>query len=136
MDRWFMKNWKIFLTLFMVFAAGIGVGVFGTRIVIRKFLQEAVANPDSIRTRMERELVRELRLNPEQSREVRTIMIEAHDQIREVRREVQPQVTAIVESAEKKIADKLNAEQKKRFDEFIAKRSLFHPRNVPLRERK
>jgi len=113
-----MKNWKSLLLLALVFFSGVAVGVVGTRVVVRRVVQQAIAHPEKVQFLMERNLTRKLRLDNGQQVKLHEILTEARTQLRELRREIQPQTAAVLRGTEEKIAAVLTPEQQARYEKF------------------
>ncbi|HLP77832.1 MAG TPA: hypothetical protein VK327_13045, partial [Candidatus Paceibacterota bacterium] len=80
-----MKRFKVWLLLVLVFLAGFAGGMVVTRGMVRHFVRNAIANPDVVRNRIERDINRKLRLDARQRKEVHQILVESHRQIRDLR---------------------------------------------------
>lgn len=116
-----MKNWKSLLLLALVFFAGVAVGVVGTRVVVRRVVQQAIAHPERVRSLMERNLTRKLRLDGEQQVKLHGILADAQGQLSGLRKEFQPQAAAVLHGADEKIAALLTPEQSARYEKFKEK---------------
>ena len=128
-----MKSFKPWLLLLLVFVAGAGVGVVGTRIVVRRVIQRIAAHPDLVRERIERQLDRTLDLTGDQRTHVHRALAEAHDRIQGLRREFQPRFLGIVENTETNIAAALNPGQRARFEKWIREREFLWKPSAPDR---
>ncbi len=115
-----MKRFKVWLLLALVFLAGFTGGVVVTRGVVRHFVRNAIANPDLVRNKIERDLNRKLRLDVRQRKEVHRILAESHRRLRELRQDFQPQLASILESTRKDIAGVLTPEQQAEFERLQA----------------
>ena len=113
-----MKNWKSLLLLALVFFSGMAVGVVGTRIVVRRVVQQAIAHPEKAQFLMERSLTRKLRLDSGQEVKLHEILSAARTQLRELRQEFQPQTAAVWRGTEEKIAAVLTSEQQARYEKL------------------
>jgi len=113
-----MKNWKSLLLLVLVFFAGLAVGVVGTRIVVRRVVQGAIAHPERVQTYMERNLTRRLRLDNDQQVKLHDILTDTRGQLTSLRKEFQPQAAEVLTDADKKISALLTPEQQERYDKF------------------
>jgi len=124
-----MTKLKPILLIVLVFAAGFAAGVVTTRIVVRRFVRNALVHPDLVRNRVEIELDRRLRLNPEQRAEVGRILVRTQTRIRALRQQFQPELADILRDAGDDISALLTPEQQRRFERFRAEREqLFLPR--------
>jgi len=111
-----MKNWKSLLLLALVFFSGVAVGVVGTRVVVRRVVQQAIAHPEKVQFLMERNLTRKLRLDHGQQVKLHEILTESRTQLRELRQEFQPQTAAVLRGTDEKIAALLTPEQQTRYE--------------------
>jgi hypothetical protein len=116
-----MKNWKSLLLLALVFFAGAAVGVVGTRVVVRRVVQQAIAHPEKMQSLMERNLTRKLRLDNDQQVKLHGILTDARGQLSGLRREFQPQAAAVLHGADDKIAALLTPDQQARYEKFKEK---------------
>jgi hypothetical protein len=113
-----MKVFKSLLLLALVFFAGIVIGVVGTRVVVRHAVQQAVLHPERVQAVIERNLARRLRLDGGQQAKLHEILSEAHGQLKDLRREYQPQVIVIVSHTEQQIDAILTPGQQARFEKL------------------
>jgi len=115
-----MKTLKPWLVLALVFVAGVLVGAVGTRLAVRHFVRTAIAQPEMLRERLERELVRRLDLTDEQKPRVRAALTRAHERVQALRAEFQPRLREILDDAGAEISATLTPEQRERFERFRA----------------
>jgi hypothetical protein len=115
-----MKNWKSILLLGLVFFAGVAVGVVGTRVVIRRVVQQTLAHPERAQFLLERNLKHKLRLDTDQQVQVHAILTDARGQLRDLRQELQPRAGAVLRATNDKISALLTPEQLARFDQLKA----------------
>jgi hypothetical protein len=120
-----MNKLKPFLLLALVFFAGIAIGVAGTRIAVRHFVRQAIQHPEIIRGKIERDLTRKLRLDPQQRLKVREILIGSHDKLKSLRQEFRPRFVVIVQSAQDEISTVLTPEQQKKFEQLRTENAIF-----------
>jgi hypothetical protein len=113
-----MKVFKSLLLLVLVFFAGIVIGVVGTRVVVRHAVQQAVLHPERVQAVIERNLARRLRLDGGQQAKLHEILSEAHGQLKDLRREYQPQVIVVVSNTEQQIDAILTPGQQARFEKL------------------
>jgi Spy/CpxP family protein refolding chaperone len=113
-----MKIFKSILLLTLVFFAGIAIGVVGTRAFVRRAVQQAVLHPERVQVIVERNIARRLQLDGGQRAKLHDILSDAHGQLKEVRREYQPQVVVIVSNTEQQIDAMLTPEQRARFEKL------------------
>ncbi len=122
-----MNKLKPVLLLALVFFAGIAIGVAGTRIAVRHFVRQAIQHPEIIRGKIERDLTRKLRLDPQQRLKVREILIGSHDKLKALRQEFRPRFAVIVQGAQDEISAVLTPEQQKKFEQLRAENAVFLP---------
>jgi hypothetical protein len=113
-----MKNLKPILALLLMFGVGVIVGVVGTRIVVRGFIRHAIEHPELVRERIERDLVRRLKLDSEQRAKVHEALTDTQKQLRDLRLEFQPQFVAIISDSQARIAAVLTPEQREKFEKY------------------
>jgi len=110
-----MKNWKSILLLALVFLAGIAVGVVGTRVVVRRVIQQAIAHPERVQAFIEHDLTRKLRLDNDQQTKLHDILTDTRGQLKTLRQEYQPQAAEVFIGADGKISALLTPEQQARY---------------------
>jgi hypothetical protein len=113
-----MKNWKSLLALALVFFAGVAVGVEGTRIVVRRVVQQALTHPERVQSIMEHRLTRRLGLDRDQQARLQTILTDARGQLGDLRKQFQPQAATVWRDTDQKIAALLTPEQQAKYDQF------------------
>jgi len=123
-----MKYLKPIVLLLLVFLAGISVGVVGTRYEIRRSIRQAVRQPELVRLRIERDLTRELALDPTQQAKLDEILVNTQQQVATARQERQPRFRAILAETQKRISEILTPEQRQKFEKIQAEYGLFSPR--------
>jgi hypothetical protein len=115
-----MKTLKLTLLIALIFGAGVAAGVVSTRLVVRHFIQRAIAQPDLARAYLERGLDRRLRLDAEQQKQAHEILLDAHAQIKALRQQFQPEFAGIISNTQGKISAILTPEQQKLFERYRA----------------
>lgn len=124
-----MKTLKLVLLVALIFVAGFAAGVVTTRLVVRHFIQRAIAQPELVRERIERGLDRRLGLNAEQQKQLHEILLDAHTQLISLRQQYQPQFAGIISNAQEKVSAILTPEQEKQFERYRDEhREIFRPR--------
>jgi hypothetical protein len=122
-----MKALKPWIVLGLVFIAGIAVGVGGTRFFIRRVVEQVATRPAIVANRIERELVRELRLTPEQRPKVHEIVMRRHEDLQQLRKDFQPRLVGILKQSEREIRDVLDEGQREKFDHMLKAKPLLPP---------
>jgi hypothetical protein len=113
-----MKTFKLILLLSLVFFAGLVAGVVGTRVIVRHMVREVILHPDRAQEFMEHNLARKLRLDPGQQIKLHEILTTAHGQLKDLRREYQPQFFEVLSNANGQIVAILTPEQQAVFDKL------------------
>ena len=113
-----MKSWKIILLLALVFVAGLAVGVVGTRIVVRRVVQQALVHPEKAQFVLERNLTRRLRLDNEQQMQLHAILTDTRGQLNTLRIQFQPQAAEVLHGADQKITALLTPAQQTRYEKI------------------
>lgn len=109
-----MNKFKPALALLLVFVAGTVFGVVGTRMVVRSVIREVIHHPNVAQERIELNLVKRLKLNPEQKAKVHEVLVDSQKQIRPLRIESMN----ILSNAQVKISDILTEDQRRQFDKM------------------
>jgi hypothetical protein len=123
-----MKTFKLLLLVTLVFLAGVTAGVVGTRIAIRHWVNTAIQRPQNVQLFLERNLRWQLGLDARQRVQVHQILTDARGQLRELRQQYRPQVTAVVTNTEAQISAILTPEQQLRFEQMQQEnRRFFQP---------
>jgi Spy/CpxP family protein refolding chaperone len=113
-----MKKWKVVIGIIAVFILGaVAGGVVGHGICWNR------PHWGEIHPREEvvRKLSHKLHLDDAQKAQVEVIVNDAHNQMREMRRETQPKIDSIMGNAQAKIRAILRPDQKAEFEKLIAK---------------
>jgi hypothetical protein len=129
-----MKTLKVVGLVILIFVAGFAGGVVASHIFVRHMVQYNVAHPNQILTNIqfnfEIRLNRRLDLNQRQREEVRRILKDARERMRDVREEYQPKLNTISLVARTNIYEVLRPGQQDRFAEFLEENRQF----LPVRE--
>jgi hypothetical protein len=120
-----MKLFKSWLLLALVFAAGIVVGVVGTRVVVRHLVREAIVHPEKVQAVVERNLARRLRLDSGQQLKLHQILSDTHGEMKDLRRKYQPHFFEVVSNADGQITAILTPEQQAKFEKLKADKLPF-----------
>lgn len=113
-----MKKWKSILLLALVFLAGLAMGVVGTRIVVRRTVQQALIHPEKVQSVLERNLTQRLRLEPGQQAQLRVILTDTRERLSTLRQQFQPQAAEVLRGADQKISALLTPEQQARYEKI------------------
>ena len=128
-----MKALKLSLLVALVFLAGVAVGVVGTRIAVRHWINTAIQRPQNFQMLLERNLRRRLQLDARQRVEVHRILTDTRVQLRDLRQEYRPQVVTVLTNAEAQISAVLAPDQRARFERMQQQNRRFLPPPEPER---
>ena len=124
-----MKTLKVVGLVALIFVAGFAGGVVATHIFVRRMVKFAAAHPTQVRTNMEQNievrLFQRLGLNPQQRQEVRRILKDSRDKMRDVREDFQPKLNTISLEARTNIYSVLKPDQQDRFAAFLEENRQF-----------
>lgn len=113
-----MKNIRSILLLVFVFSSGIAVGIVGTRIVVRRMVEQAILNPATVQSLAENRLARRLSLKPQQQEKLHQIFQDMHGQLKTLRHEYQPQAIKILSHANDQVNAMLTPEQQALYERW------------------
>lgn len=136
-----MKTLKVLGLVALIFVAGVAGGVVATRFMLRRMVQYINLHPNIARTNIEMNidmrLNRRLALNAEQRDQVRQILKDSREKMRDVREEFQPRLNEISLEARTNIYAVLQPYQQDRFAEFLEENRQFLPvRELPPQRNK
>ena len=118
-----MKNWKTILGIVAVFVLGMFAGGLVTAGVVRHRVHQVLSGDQRIVANIiVRRLGWRLRLDSAQKEQLRAIVTEAQQEVRAVRKQVQPQVEEIVSRAIERERATLRPDQAEKFDKLVAER--------------
>jgi Spy/CpxP family protein refolding chaperone len=87
-------------------------------------VREAIENPEKVRGFIERRLDRRLELDGDQRKKLHDILVDAHQQLKDLRLEFRPRFALIISEADTNITAILTPEQRERFEEFKAENPM------------
>ncbi|MDB6026948.1 MAG: hypothetical protein JWM68_3171 [Verrucomicrobiales bacterium] len=124
-----MKGFKPWLVIGLVFFAGIAVGVFGTRSVVRHHVEPGVRDPkfahdrfESAQKKMEEDLISKLDMTPAQQTNVHEVFVSSGEQFRKLHSDFEPRMKEIFDAAHEKISATLTPEQREKFEKITRER--------------
>lgn len=120
-----MKYLKAIVVLLLVLAAGICIGVVGTRYVIKRDIRRLVLQPELVRLRLERELTREVDLNPNQQAQLDAILVKFQQDIANARKDRTIRVRPLFVEANRRIHEILTPDQQEKYERYIAENGFF-----------
>jgi Spy/CpxP family protein refolding chaperone len=116
-----MKNWKAIVGVIVVFLLGGLAGSFTTIAIVRHRLVRGHGS-QMMADLIVRRLSWELRLDRAQRAQLRVIVNEGQQEMKPVRRQIQPQIEDILTRSEAKLRAVLRPDQQEKFDKLIAER--------------
>ena len=114
-----MNKWKAIAGIVLVFILGGLAGVFGTMCICRHRGDWMWGSPHAYGEAVVRRLDHELKLSPEQRKQVEVIVNDARADIKEIRKQAQPKIDAMFEQAVNKISAVLSPEQRVKFEKVV-----------------
>lgn len=125
------KRWPIFGVV-LIFLLGILCGSLATHLLYRCRMDSIASGRGEPREELlVNRLERRLKLDDRQVVQVRSIVHETHDGITALRRQLRPQIEAVIEKSQAKINVILTPEQREKFAQMIAE----HKEKMRTRER-
>jgi hypothetical protein len=116
-----MKNWKAIVGVIAVFILGGLAGSFTTIAIVRHRLVRGHGS-QMMADLIVRRLSWELRLDRAQRSQLRVIVSEGQQEMKPLRRQIQPQIEDILTRSEAKLRAVLRPDQQGKFDKLIAER--------------
>ena len=117
-----MKRLRGFLGVFLIFFFGVIVGASMTSGAIWKEIHDLIeGGPDAVVAKFSDKLNKELKLDDAQKQMLAQVVTETRIKLRTIRAEAQPQVATTLTDAEQKLRAILNPDQRKKFEQIIAK---------------
>jgi Spy/CpxP family protein refolding chaperone len=116
-----MKNWKAIVGLIAIFLLGGLAGSFTTIAIVRHRLVRGHGG-QMMADLIVRRLSWELRLDRAQRSQLRVIVSEGQQEMKPLRRQIQPQIEDILTRSEAKLRAVLRPDQQEKLDKLIAER--------------
>ena len=122
-----MRKWKVIVSVLIVFLLGALAGALGTH----KICQQKIENimKDEPRTRSEfivQRLNHKLHLDSSQLDQLRIIIKETHTEIKNVRKQIRPQMEEILARAQDRVRATLRPDQLENYEKIVAERKKKH----------
>lgn len=120
-----MKKWKVIVSVFLVFLLGALAGA----LVTHKIDQHRIAGiirgePGAVGELIVRRLNYKLSLDPAQVEQLRAIVYETHDEIRNVHKQFRPQIEEILERSQNRVRAILRPDQLEKYEKIVAERKM------------
>lgn len=116
-----MKNWKAIVGVIAIFILGGLAGSIMTIGVVRHRLVHGHGS-QMLQDLIVRRLSWNLRLDRAQREQLRVIVAQGHEDMKVIRRQIQPQVEDLLTRSEAKVRAILRPDQQGKFDKLIAER--------------
>ncbi len=118
--RRFVHHWKTAIAVsLLAFASGAVVGVAGTLHFVSNNLHRFIENPEKMPERMVAHLRRELHLGDEQAAQILAIFEHSQQQLRSIRKDVEPRIDLIVQGTFDEVSRTLKPEQQQPWKDWF-----------------
>ena len=116
-----MKNFKAIAGILLVFLLGAAGGALVTHLICKARFEHFLSGGHRMREDVIVErLTKKLGLDGSQQEQVRVIMHETHEGIRQIRSRMHPQIEALLTAGQDRIKAVLRPDQREKFDRIIA----------------
>jgi len=123
-----MKNFKAIAGILLVFLLGAAGGALVTHMIHKARFEHFINGGHRMREDVIVErLTKKLDLDGRQQEQVRAIMHETHDGIRQARSSIRPQIEVLLTVGQDRIKAVLRPDQREKFDRIIAERKQHNP---------
>jgi hypothetical protein len=116
-----MKNWKAIVGVIAIFVLGGLAGSITTIGLVRHRLVHGHGS-QMLENLIIRRLSWDLRLDRAQRSQLRVIVAEGHEEMKVIRKQIQPQVEELLTRSEAKVRAMLRPDQVEKFDKLVAER--------------
>jgi hypothetical protein len=116
-----MKNWKAIVGVIAIFVLGGLAGSITTIGLVRHRLAHGHGS-QMLQDLIVRRLSWDLRLDHDQREQLRVIVAQGHEDMKVIRKQIQPQVEELLSRSEVKVRAMLRPDQQEKFDKLIAER--------------
>jgi hypothetical protein len=116
-----MKNWKAIVGVIAIFILGGLAGSMTTIGLVRHRLAHGHGS-QMLQDLIVRRLSWDLRLDRDQRDQLRVIVAQGHEDMKVIRKQIQPQVEELLSRSEAKVRAMLRPDQQEKFDKLIAER--------------
>jgi flagellar basal body-associated protein FliL len=116
-----MKKWKAIISILIVFLLGSLAGALITHEIYQHRIESFIRGEPK-RELIVRRLSHQLNLDAAQLSQLRVIVEETYDGIKNVRKQIKPQIEAILESSQNRVRAILLPDQLEKYEKIIAER--------------
>jgi hypothetical protein len=125
-----MKSIKPVVGLILVFILGASCGSMITYMIVQARMETILAGgPRAREDVLITRLTRQLDLDSQQREQVKAVIHETHEQMRQLRQKMHPQIEALLTDSQLRISALLRPDQKEKFKKIIAERKAH--RQIP-----
>jgi prephenate dehydrogenase len=118
-----MKRWKAIASIILIFLLGGMAGAFVMHSVDQQRIERmAKGDPHMMRDMILKRMKNELDLDQSQMEQVRVIIGETHNEIREARKQIRPQIDQILQRSEDRVRLILRPDQVVKFNKLVEER--------------
>jgi hypothetical protein len=118
-----MKQWKAIASVLFVFLLGALAGALVTHTIYRQKVENIIKEePRTMSEVIVQRLNRKLDLDPAQLEQIRAIVRDTHAEMKNVRRQIRPQIDAILERSQAKIRGILRPGQLEKYEKILNER--------------
>lgn len=120
-----MKSIKPVVGIILVFMLGAASGALVTYLVSQARIEAILSGgPRAREDVLLKRLTRQLDLDSQQREQVKAIVHETHEDMRQIRQKTHPQMEALVEDSQLRISALLRPEQQEKFKKIVAERKF------------
>jgi len=112
------RRWVLPVLFVVVLACGFVVGASVVAMTISYRIQRHVRHPNDAPARITRRLTEKLDLTEEQAVRVEDILVQTHESLRQIRKEVRPRINEVLDANRKQISEVLTEEQAQKWKEM------------------
>jgi len=118
-----MKKWKTIVSIILVFLLGSLAGALITHEIYKHRIENIIrGDPKAMRELIVQRLNHKLHLDTTQLEQLRVIVNETHAEVKNVRKQIRPQIEEILESSQNRVRAILRPDQLEKYEKIIAER--------------
>jgi hypothetical protein len=118
-----MRKWKAIVSIILVFLLGSLAGALVTHEIYQHRIESIIkGDPNAMRELIVQRLNHKLHLDTNQLYQLRAIVKETHEEIRNVRKQFRPQIEEILVRSQNKVRAILRPDQLEKYEKTVAER--------------
>ena len=118
-----MKKWKTIVSIILVFLLGSLAGALITHEIYKHRIENIIrGDPKAMRELIVQRLNHKLHLDTTQLVQLRVIVNETHAEIKNVRKQIRPEIEEMLESSQNRVRAILRPDQLEKYEKIIAER--------------